>query len=433
LAGMKKMYSCQECGAESLQWTGSCPRCQAWGSIQETREGSPRRTSPRPIPLSDVGGERVVRYPGWCPEWDDLLGGGLVAGSVVVLAGEPGSGKSTLALSLAASYAGSARKSLYMTTEETLGQLAERARRMGVVTGRVAALAATGVDDVLECLDQTEAPVVVIDSLQGALPGGGANTAALREFVDSIVAVAKRRNIAIVVVGQVTKEGELGGPRYFEHMVDVSLMFEVTSRSATRVISSRKNRFGPSPRTAVFKMEATGFVPVPLEAGVLGAAVAGRCHTVVRVGARSTVVEVNALVGERSGSPKWLVRGISVEKLRYLVAVIDRCLGLDLASREIMVAVPSGMRLEGAWSDLSLALALISSRIDEPCRAHLVAVGELGVLGEVRSISEAIALAKEWRGQDAVFIGPGLGHGESELRSVCAAAGISVSPLRAVS
>ncbi|MHB8189589.1 MAG: AAA family ATPase [Ferrimicrobium sp.] len=403
---MKQRYQCGACRALLMQWVGQCTQCGAWGMVEEERDAAPPQR--HPIPLSEVAGEELVRYRGWCAEWDYLLGDGLVAGSVVVIAGEPGAGKSTMALSLATSYASFEGGCLYITTEETLAQLSQRARRLIGSASGIEVLASRATEEIVAAMEETSAAVVIIDSIHGAVPGGGGNPVALRALTDRIVTVAKRRNCAVLLLGQVTKDGDIGGPRYFEHMVDVSLMFEVVAASGVRLVAVRKNRFGASDRAALFQMGSQGLVPLASQQRIGGSPRAGKAWTVVRLGSRSEAIEVHALVGSRgSGQPRWHARGVSLDRLRYVAAILDHQFGLDLSSRELMVAIPSGIRLDAPWGDLPLALALMSSRFDQRPAKRFLAAGELGLLGELSEDSVGSRLVVDFPDPEVIRVGPG--------------------------
>jgi DNA repair protein RadA/Sms len=321
---------------------------------------------------------------------DELLGGGFVFGSVVLVSGEPGVGKSSLILGLSADIMATT-SSLYITAEETQLQLAQRAERLGGTYDQLLVLATRDSDEALAAMETTEAKFVVIDSLQALAIG----VALMKEFVDAVVKLAKSRELVVVVIGQVTKDGDLLGPRYVEHMVDASLMLEATGAPGIRRVLVRKNRFGPSDGVRRFSLEATGVRMLEESNRLEGTPEVGRAWAGVRVGRLAQIVEVNALVGAKSKG-RLLSRGVETDRVRYLLSVIDKHCDLDLADREVMVAIPSGSVVSDPRVDLALAIALVSSRRSVPLARPLLACAEIGLLGEliaddaIRGLTQAL-------------------------------------------
>lgn len=363
---------------------GQCSACGQWGLIsEEVRAARPGFAFEQPVPLSKVERRRERRLASGIKGFDDLLGDGFVLGSVVLVSGEPGVGKSSLILGMSADIMGST-PSLYISAEETSLQLAERAERLAGSFENLLVLATRDSDEALAAIEATEARFVVVDSLQALAIG----VTLMKEFVDAVVRLAKQREIVVVVIGQVTKDGDLLGPRYVEHMVDASLMLETTGAPGIRRVMVRKNRFGPSDGVRRLALETSGVRMIEESNTLDGMPEVGRAWAGVRVGRLAQIVEVNALVGPKSKG-RLLSRGIETDRVRYLLSVIDKHCDLDLSDREVLVAVPSGGVVVDPRVDLALAIALVSSRRSLALTRPLVACAEIGLLGEL-IVDEAI-------------------------------------------
>lgn len=313
------------------------------------------------------------------PGLDQLLGGGLVAGSVVLVSGEPGIGKSSLGLALCRS-----SDWMVISSEETLSQLATRARRLGL-DGAIKALATRELDEAIAELNATEARFVVVDSLHAL----AASQQGLREATDRLVRVAKQRELTMVVIGQVAKDGDPLGPRYVEHMVDVSLMVEAAGVPGVRRVVVRKNRFGPSDGLRRFALGEAGVEELEEERALPSVLHPGQTFAAILVGGRPCLVEIDAMVGPR-GRSRLLVQGMSTERVRYVSAVIEKHLGLPLPEHEVMVSVPDGLVAADPGADLALAAALVGSLQDRALARPIALAGELGLLGEVRPAGDLV-------------------------------------------
>ena len=398
MAKPKLAYVCAECGAHSVKWQGQCPDCSAWNTLREQTVaksaptvGGERRAVAR---LGDVAEVAAARVPTGFAEFDRVLGGGLVPGSVVLLGGDPGVGKSTLLQQVAARLPAELR-ACYASGEESLAQVAQRARRIGMPNAELALLADTSLTNILAQAAEHQSAVLVIDSIQtvvsddvSSAPG---SVAQLRECVGQIVQFAKQRDIAVFLVGHVTKEGAIAGPRVVEHMVDTVLYFENDPSSRYTVVRAVKNRFGASSEMGVLAMTEEGFKEVrnPSAIFVSGEHLArpGSLVSATWEGSRPLLVEIQALVADGAGNyPKRIAQGIEQSRLALLVAVLQRHGGIALMSDDVFVNVTGGLRINETAADLPALLAIVSSLRDRPCGEKTLSFGEIGLAGEVRPV-----------------------------------------------
>ena len=394
-------YRCTECGWETGKWVGRCAECQAWGSVDEVGAKPSGRTSAgavsspaRPITEIDVEASRAISSG--VGELDRVLGGGVVKGVSLLLAGEPGVGKSTLLLEVAARWAAAGRRTLYVTGEESAAQVRLRAERTGAVQAELYLAAETELGAVLGHIEQVQPTLVVVDSVQtiGAaetdgVPGG---VTQVREVASSLVQVAKRRGIATLLVGHVTKEGGVAGPRALEHLVDVVLHFEGDRTSRLRFVRAMKNRFGPVDEVGCFDLSHDGIVEVTDPTGLFVSRhvepVAGTCVTVTLDGRRPLLGEVQALVAPSSlQSPRRATSGIEPARAAMVLAVLERRAGMRLSAKDVYLATVGGGRLSEPSADLAVAVATASAGADTVVSTDLVAVGEVGLAGEARRVS----------------------------------------------
>jgi DNA repair protein RadA/Sms len=402
----KASYECEVCGHRPPKWVGCCPDCGQWGSIIEAaaipvalRTVASRRPSQPARPIATVSAESARARPTGVGELDRVLGGGLVPGAVVLLAGEPGVGKSTLLLDVAQEWAaGSASEAgpaLVVSGEESASQVRLRAERIGALHERLFLAAETDLAAVLGHLDDVKPGLLVLDSVQSfsapgteGVPGG---VTQVRAVAAALVAVAKERGIATVLVGHVTKDGQVAGPRVLEHLVDVVLQFEGDKFSSLRLVRGLKNRFGAADEVGCFEMHEGGLTSLPDPSGLFltryADAVPGTSVTVAMEGRRALVTEVQALVGAAvAGSPRRTVSGLDSARLGMVLAVLQSRSGLKLHDREIFAATVGGIRVVEPGADLALALAVASAANELPLAADLVAIGEVGLTGEVRRV-----------------------------------------------
>jgi DNA repair protein RadA/Sms len=395
-------YVCDACGARSPKWAGQCPDCGAWNTLVETRapEKPARGRLPSAAaqaeirPLTEIHGETATRISSGLAELDRVLGGGLVAGSVSLIGGDPGIGKSTLLLQAAANLA-DGRTVLYVTGEESPEQVGLRARRLGVAERPLQLVAETCIERVLETVEKLKPAVLVVDSIQTVyteiLQSAPGSVAQLRESAGLLVRFAKSRGTAVLLVGHVTKEGAIAGPRVLEHMVDTVLYFENDVGSRYRVIRAVKNRFGAANELGVFAMTETGLKEVKNPSAIFLSRhvepVSGSAITVIREGSRPLLVEVQALVDEsRLANPRRVAVGIDQNRLSMLLAVLHRHGGVAVFDRDVFVNVVGGLRLNETAADLPIVMAALSSFRDQPLPNDLVLFGEVGLAGEIRPI-----------------------------------------------
>jgi DNA repair protein RadA/Sms len=403
MAKVKRVFSCQACGARTLQWAGQCTECGGWNTLVEERELT-RPGAARSVgfsgqtaairSLADVEDEAVSRLATGLSEFDRVLGGGLVAGSVVLLGGDPGIGKSTLLLQVAAAL-GAAAPVLYVTGEESLSQVSTRATRLGFAHAPVRLVAETCAEHILALTARAKPRVLMIDSIQTmfseALQSAPGAVAQLRETAAQLTRFAKQTGTAVFLVGHVTKEGVIAGPRVLEHMVDMVLYFESDAGSRYRAIRAVKNRFGAANELGVFAMTETGLRQVKNPSAIFlsrhEAPVSGSAVTVTREGSRPLLVEVQALVDESQlANPRRVAVGLDTNRLSLLLAVLHRHGGIAMAGQDVFINVVGGLRIAETAADLPMLLAAFSSLRDRPLDAGLVVFGEVGLAGEIRPV-----------------------------------------------
>jgi DNA repair protein RadA/Sms len=395
-------HRCSECGTTVGKWLGRCPECQAWGSISEAGvsrvrlAAGPVSTPARPI--SQIGAEEARSRPTGETELDRVLGGGLVPGSVVLLAGEPGAGKSTLSLSIAARTAREGAPTLYVTGEESAAQVRLRAGRTGALNEHLWVAAETDLSAVLAHIDTVQPALLIVDSVQtigsAEVDGSAGGVTQIRAVTAALIAVAKERGIATVLVGHVTKDGSIAGPRLLEHLVDVVLHFEGDRHSTLRMVRAVKNRYGAADEIGCFQMTDAGIEGLTDPSGLFLSRVEnpvpGTCVTVTVEGRRPLLTEVQALVtaASREGSPKRAVSGLESGRVSMVLAVAEKRAGATkLASHDVHTATVGGVRVTDPGADLALLLAVHSAADESPVPGGLVAIGEVGLSGEVRPVT----------------------------------------------
>jgi DNA repair protein RadA/Sms len=403
----RAIYSCTECGAQQPRWLGRCPACGAWHSLVEESgaleppprgdllELDPRAGVGKPTPLADVDPSAAPRIATGIAELDRVLGGGLVPGSVLLLGGEPGIGKSTLCLQLAAQLQGGSGRVLYVTGEESLEQVRLRAERLGEIPGSLLALSETRVERLAEPWRDLRPSLVLIDSIQTmsterveSAPG---SVAQVRESAALLAATAKAHGTVLVLVGHVTKEGAIAGPRVLEHLVDAVLNFEGDRGHTFRLLRASKNRFGSTQEVGVFSMGEAGLAAVENPSELFLAerhpGAPGSVIVPIVEGSRPMLLEIQALVAPAGyATARRTCLGIDDARVALLLAVLDRRSEVDLLSCDVYVNVTGGMRVTEPAADLGVALALASSRLDLPVPADVAACGEVGLGGEIRRV-----------------------------------------------
>ena len=394
-------YRCTECGWATAKWVGRCAECHAWGSVDEVGAPRVRTTVPGPVttaavPIAEVDIESARAWPTGVDELDRVLGGGLVPGAVVLLAGEPGVGKSTLLLDVASTAAQHARTVLYVTGEESAAQVRLRAERIGALRPRLFLAAETDLATVLGHVDAVRPDLLVVDSVQtvssAEVDGAAGNVAQVREVAAALIRVAKERQMATVLIGHVTKDGAIAGPRVLEHLVDVVCQFEGDRHSRLRLVRAVKNRYGATDEVGCFDLSDAGIVGLADPSGLFisrsRTPVPGTCVTVTLEGRRPLVAEVQALVArETSHSPRRATSGLDSSRVAMVIAVLASRQKLPLPGHDVYVATVGGVRLAEPAADLATALALVSASTEQCLAPSLVAFGEVGLAGEVRPVT----------------------------------------------
>jgi DNA repair protein RadA/Sms len=406
------VFACTECGAQQPRWLGRCPECGGWSTLVEeradaatdSRELLPRHPqSAKPRRLAEIDADAVPRLETGVAELDRVLGGGLVPGSVVLIAGEPGVGKSTLALQLAAGVH-SSRPVLYVAGEESPEQVRLRANRLDSLPAALVVLAETCVEAIAEPWRETLPSLVLVDSVQTLrserLESAPGSVAQVRECAALLAATAKAHGTALVLVGHVTKEGAIAGPRVLEHLVDVVLQLEGDGFHAFRLLRAHKNRFGSTQEIGVFHMGGAGLEAVPNPSELFlaerRAGAPGSCIVPWLEGSRPMLVEIQALVAPAGyGTARRTAIGVDDARLALLLAVLDRRARVDLLSRDVYVNAVGGVRIREPGADLALALALASSRLDVALPGDVAACGEVGLGGEIRRVARLDARVAE--------------------------------------
>ncbi len=397
MARAKTAYVCTDCGAHSVKWQGQCPECAAWNTLAQTMVSAAPADRPEgvsPSLLGSLSEDLGVRHPTGFAEFDRVLGGGLVPGSVVLLGGDPGVGKSTL-LQQVAALLPETLSVCYASGEESLRQIGHRSRRLGLDRPSLNLLADTSLDNILKQALAGSADVLIIDSIQTMathdLPSAPGSVAQLRECVGRIVQFAKQREIAVFLIGHVTKDGAIAGPRVVEHMVDTVLYFESDPSSRFSIVRAVKNRFGASSELGVFAMTETGFVEVKNPSAIFlsreSQENSGSIVSVAWEGSRPLLVEIQALVADgNSNYARRLAQGVDQNRLSLLLAVLQRHGGISLSGDDVFVNVVGGLRIGETAADLPTLLAVVSSLRDKPCRTGLISFGEIGLAGEARPV-----------------------------------------------
>ena len=415
MKGAKSIFVCSECGYVSRKWLGKCPECDSWNTLEEEEEApAPAKaglktgaysTAER---LSDTVLPTYMRSKTGMGELDRVLGGGLVEGSVVLLSGEPGIGKSTLLLQIS-DVLSRGKKVLYISGEESKGQLKLRADRLGVKTGELYILTETSLDAIEAECKRLSPDVLIVDSIQtvysARFTSASGSITQVRECALSFISYAKESGAAVFLVGHINKEGGISGPKILEHMVDAVLYFEGDRRQSYRIIRAIKNRYGSTNEIGVFAMGDTGLkeIPNPSETMLEGrpTGVSGSSACCVMEGTRPIITEIQALVAQTAfPSPRRTADGFDYNRMCLLLAVLERRLHLRFSANDVYLNIAGGMRLDEPAADLAVAVSLISAITDSPIAPDMITFGELGLAGEVRSVSHV-----EYRVKEAARLG----------------------------
>lgn len=406
----KTLFTCQKCGYQSAKWLGKCPDCDAWNSLVEeiqvkhvTHQGD-FGAAVSPVPICEISGDAEKRLSCGITEFDRVLGGGLVTGSLILIGGTPGIGKSTLLLQAMDLLAKSAGNILYVSGEESAQQIRLRGTRMGVNAGTLFILPETSLEKIIVHIQRLKPVAVVIDSIQtvftSALESAPGSVSQVRESAGRLMMLAKGSGITILLVGHVTKDGSIAGPRVLEHMVDTVLYFEGDAGHPFRILRAVKNRFGSTNEIGVFEMKEGGLIEVKNPSELFLAerplGVAGSVVVATLEGSRPLLVELQALVtGSSLGVPRRTTIGVDHNRLSLLVAVLEKKVGLSLAGQDIFLNVAGGVKLNEPAADLGMVVAVASSHLDKTVDPHSLIIGEVGLAGEVRGITQPEMRVKE--------------------------------------
>jgi DNA repair protein RadA/Sms len=420
MAKKKTKFICQECGYESPKWMGKCPGCYTWNSMVEevertkqTPKGvfihSSQQTVSKPVPISTIETSQEPRMLTDLSEFNRVLGGGIVKGSLVLIGGDPGIGKSTLLLQVSAQMAMKGHKILYISGEESVKQTKLRADRLHVNTDQLYVMAETDLEYIVQTIEEMNPAFVIVDSIQtiyhSDITSAPGSVSQVRECTAELMRVAKTKGVAIFIVGHVTKEGSIAGPRILEHMVDTVLYFEGERHHTYRILRAVKNRFGSTNEIGIFEMRESGLSEVEnpseifLEERSQGAA--GSTVVAAMEGTRPVLVEIQALISPTSfGHPRRMATGIDHNRVSLLMAVLEKRVGLLLQNQDAYLKVAGGVKLDEPAIDLAIAVSIASSFRDQPTNPADVIIGEVGLTGEVRRVSRI-----EQRVQEAVKLG----------------------------
>lgn len=396
----KTVFICSECGYQSARWLGRCPQCSAWDSLKEeiiagTKSPRPGKAAPL-IPLLEGKPKPVQRFHSGIGELDRVLGGGIVPGSMVMIGGDPGIGKSTLMLQMLDKLQAQSPK-IYISGEESFDQIQRRALRLQLKDSRISFMNETDLESILSTLEKHQPAVVVVDSIQTVsseqLEGVPGNVSQLRFAASRLMQMAKHNNISIFVVGHVTKDGTIAGPKILEHLVDTVLYFEGEQKADFRIIRVVKNRFGPVNEIAIFQMDGTGLIPVSnpseLFLNLEQADRQGTAVVAVLEGRRPVLVEVQALVSKTQfGMPQRTATGIEHKRMNLLLAVLEKKCGKPFSFYDVFIKTAGGLRVDEPAADLAICMALISGLDEQNAGYRTAYIGEVGLSGELRAASQ---------------------------------------------
>lgn len=416
MAKVKEVYVCTNCGFEAAKWNGKCPSCNEWNTfeLQVQAVSAPVKSNTKttavplagaaaPVKISEIDTEAEVRYHTGLKEFDRVLGGGIVKGSINLLSGDPGIGKSTLLLQIC-EYLGKNYSVLYVSGEESVRQLKLRAQRLGVESGNLYIVSQTDVDTIIHTIMSQKPDLVIIDSIQtmnlAQVSSSAGSITQVRECTSALMRTAKSEEIPMFIVGHVNKDGAIAGPKVLEHIVDAVLYFEGDRNLAYRILRAVKNRYGSTNEIGMFEMIDTGLSEVENPSMMLlsdrPVGVSGTCAACVMEGSRPIMAEVQALVTKTGfGTPRRMAAGFDYNRMSLILAVLEKRAGYFFGMLDVYINIVGGLRLEEPAADLSIALALISSLRDKPLPDNLLAFGELGLAGELRTVSNLVQRLRE--------------------------------------
>jgi len=399
-------FVCTECGWTTAKWVGRCGECQQWGTVQEqgAQTGIVQRvTAVAPAsdraarPITQITTTDAPRRTSGVGEFDRVLGGGIVPGAAILLSGEPGVGKSTLLLEVAAQAARSGRRVLYASAEESPAQVRLRAERTGALHDELYLASETDLATILGHIDEVRPQLVIVDSVQtvasSLIDGAAGQPSQVREVASTLIRVAKERDLPIIIVGHVTKDGQVAGPRVLEHLVDVVCHFEGDRQTSLRFLRALKNRFGPTDEVGCFEMKGDGIAEVPDPSGLFlsqGATEPGTCVAIALEGRRAMPVEVQALtIRTTAPNPRRVVHGLDGSRVAMVLAVLERRAGIKVSDQDVYVSTVGGVRFTEPAADLAIAIAVAGSLSNSAVPRTIAAVGELSLAGEVRPVTQA--------------------------------------------
>lgn len=405
----KTTYICRECGYKSPKWLGKCPSCNSWNTMDETLVTPEKKTSAvaslvresagsarMPKKISEVTANSETRYKTGLKELDRVLGGGIVRGSLILVGGDPGIGKSTLLLQICQSV-GESKKILYVSGEESEGQIKIRAERLGVASDNLYLVSETDVSTIIECINSVKPDVVIIDSIQTMnrddISSAAGSVPQVREATNSFMRIAKTLGIAFFIVGHVTKEGAIAGPRVLEHMVDCVLYFEGDRQLTFRILRAVKNRFGSTNEIGVFEMRDVGLIEVENPSAMLlegrNADISGSAIVCAMEGSRGVMAEIQALVTPTGfGNPRRMANGIDLYRLLLLIAVLEKRARMNLSNSDVYLNIAGGLKIYETAVDLGICAAVAASQSDIPLPSDMIFIGEVGLGGELRGVSQ---------------------------------------------
>jgi len=403
MASNKTIYVCSQCGAKYLKWQGRCSQCGAWGSIQkkEIRISKRKKEFTAPagevVSLNKIKNKSSQRLETKIKEFDRVVGKGIALGSVILLGGEPGIGKSTLILQIAEKIASSQGKVLYISGEESAEQVADRLKRLKLKSKNIEFSGETEIETILSTIKKEQPKLVIIDSIQTIyfedLPSEPGTTNQIKVCTNKLIELAKKEDIAIIIIGHITKSGKVAGPKTLEHLVDVVLYLEGDKYHNFRILRSTKNRFGPTNEVGVFDMQANGLVEVKNPSEIFLAErkekIPGSVVTAVLEGSRVFLIEIQSLLSWTNfGYPQRRSSGINLNRLQVLLAVLTKHAGLKLSRRDVHLNVVGGLYIKEPASDLAVCLAVASAYFNKPVEREMVVIGEVGLTGEIRPVSQ---------------------------------------------
>jgi len=413
MAKKKTLFECQACGFQSPRWMGKCTSCGEWESmveltsdqikfLQETKQSSSRTSLPKATPITEVNEDNITRFPSGSRELDLVLGGGIVPGSLTLIGGSPGIGKSTLLLKIAGNLAQNNKQVLYVSGEESAGQIKLRANRLGANHDKLYLLSEINLNAVITEINNRSYDFIVIDSIQtlyaDETPSAPGSVTQVRTITFELMRIAKSLHIPIFIIGHITKDGSIAGPRVLEHMVDTVLYFEGDSNSELRLLRGFKNRFGSTNEVGIFEMNKEGLNDAKSMAGRFfdkEKLQSGSALTVIMEGSRPIIIEVQALVSEAYGHPKRSSTGFDNNRLNMLLALLEKKLDLPLGTYDVFINISGGIKINEPAADLAIIAAILSSYRDRELSSETLFLGEVSLTGEIREVPALAQRLKE--------------------------------------